>query len=104
MTFLNVDETRLRKLTNSGKKKNKSKNNLRRAVQNAARHGLQEMLKFYEEKQSTFYRKENILDENEPGAKLSAFSATIEEDGYENREKAAMAALITAKKLKQRFV
>lgn len=94
-------QTRLRKLKNN-KKNNKAKNNLRRAVQNAARQGLEEMLKFYEEKQSTFFRSENVLDVNDPGAKLSAFSATIEEDGLENREKAAMAALITAKKLKQR--
>lgn len=94
-------ETRLRKLKNN-KKRNKARNNLRRAVQNAARQGLQEMLKFYEEKQSSFYQKENVLDENDPGAKLSAFSASVEEDGFENREKAAMATLITAKKLKQR--
>lgn len=101
LTLLNVVETRLRKLKNN-KKRNKARNNLRRAVQNAARQGLQEMLKFYEEKQSSFYQKENVLDENDPGAKLSAFSASVEEDGFENREKAAMATLITAKKLKQR--
>lgn len=101
LKLLNVVETRLRKLKNT-KKRNKSRNNLRRAVQNAARQGLQEMLKFYEEKRSGFYQKENVLDENEPGAKLSAFSASYEEDEFENREKAAMASLITAKKLKQR--
>lgn len=101
LSFLNVVQTRLRKLKDN-KKKNKAKNSLRRAVQNAARQGLQEMLKFYEEKQATFYRSENVLDVNDPGAKLSAFSASVEEDGNENREKAAMATLITAKKLKQR--
>lgn len=94
-------QTRLRKLKDN-KKNNKARNNLRRAVQNAARQGLQEMLKFYEEKQATFYQSENVLDVNDPGAKLSAFSAAVEEDGIENREKAAMATLITAKKLKQR--
>jgi hypothetical protein len=101
--------------------RNRKKNSMiRKAVRAAAEAGLQAMVKLYEKtepdllasgelvvesckslKTLTFHLfAGNFLHPEDPGAKLSSFSAPTE--GNENAMKSGYAALVTAKKLKER--
>lgn len=83
------------------KKKKKKKNTaLKRALKEAARKGMEAMVELYDTLEPSMKRKGEILAPDEPGAKLSMFSAPYFPDDQSAR--AAYAALYAAKKLKER--
>lgn len=87
--------------SNKKKAKKKKKNSaLKRALKEAARKGMEAMVDLYDTLEPSMKRKGEILGPDEPGSKLSLFSAPHFDDDQSTR--AAYAALYAAKKLKER--
>jgi len=72
---------------------------IRAALRVAAQQGLEAMREFYDEQEPSLLKKGIYLPENHPGAKLSQFGLSTS-DNLRNNTKAAYAAIVTAKKLK----
>lgn len=82
------------------KKTKKQKSAVRKAVREAARKGLDAMVELYEKQEPLMKLRGDVLSPDDPGSKLSLFSAP--HDPFDQSYKAAFAALYTAKKLKER--
>lgn len=86
-------------LSENDKKKSKRKS-LRKGIKDAARKGMEAMHELYDTLEPTLKRNCELLNSDDPGAKLSLFSQRDTEDSASDR--AAYAALYAAKKLKER--
>lgn len=84
------------------KKKKKQKNTaLKRAINEAARKGIEAMHNLYDTLEPAMKRKGELLSPMDPAAQLSIFSAPHLSEELD-QSKAAYAALYAAKKLKER--
>ena len=67
------------------------------ALQNAAKKGLDAMIKLYDTIEPEILRRGNLLEDDHPAALLSKFSAPIDDTENEMSAKAAFATLIATK-------
>lgn len=97
MQVNNVSTTGKPKTKSKKKKKNSA---LKRALKDAARKGMEAMVELYDTLEPKMKERGEVLSPDDPGAKLSIFSAPHFPEDQSNR--AAYAALYAAKKLKER--